>query len=470
MKKPIFVIAAVAAAVLIAPAGKNLLEVAAASSEGAVIVSSGSGNETPSGNENKEDKEDKNETGGTTGDNTPSGNNPGSTDNKDDDTNTPGSTDNKDDDTNTPGSTDNKDDTANNSGNGTSGQTTAEVVSSKLAAIKMDDYASADAAVDAIKAIPNLKTAMKDIAKGKDVIGQVASLETAYCQKFGITKTEPKVETAAKKALGGDVTVVGATFSGAKSLDVTALAKQPVVSEKIATKTVFVEMKLTDANGKDISEIKVPIAVTIPVPEGIDAKKAVILHVTDENKAPEVITPIVNGNTLTFTLTSFSPIGVGEKTETTSDDNNASSGSASVSAAYDDGELISLLQNAADGSVLTITKEDGINTLSNSFMRELLAKKTVSLSMTYVYNGVEYSILIPAGADIDLDIEWYGPLYLAQHFGNTTVANGQYTIVKGDTLSKIAVRNGLKLSALVELNKSLAAQKYIFPGQTVRLK
>jgi nucleoid-associated protein YgaU len=315
---------------------------------------------------------------------------------------------------------------------------------------------------------------MNNIAKGQGVISQLADLESDYCLAFQVPQTASAVNDAAKSVLGNTtlVSVVGASFSGAKSLDVSVPENKPVLQDTTVANVKFVEMKLLDSNGKEIKDITVPVAVTIPVPEGINAQKAVIIHVVnDSTQVP--IDPIYNAanNTLTFTLDSFSPIAIGEKTTTSAGgEGGQESGSESVSSAYDDGALIALIQNAADGSVITITKEDGINTLSNSFMRELAAKKTVSLSMTYVYNDVEYSILIPAGADIDLEIEWYGPLYLAQHFGNTTAANGQYTIVKGDTLSKIAVRNGLKLSALIELNKSLAAQKYIFPGQTVILK
>ncbi len=51
-----------------------------------------------------------------------------------------------------------------------------------------------------------------------------------------------------------------------------------------------------------------------------------------------------------------------------------------------------------------------------------------------------------------------------------TTANKTYTIVKGDTLFKIARRNGLTLAELKSLNESLFAQKYIFAGQTVLLK
>ncbi len=51
-----------------------------------------------------------------------------------------------------------------------------------------------------------------------------------------------------------------------------------------------------------------------------------------------------------------------------------------------------------------------------------------------------------------------------------TTANKTYTIVKGDTLFKIARRNGLTLAELKSLNASLFAQKYIFAGQTVLLK
>ena len=45
-----------------------------------------------------------------------------------------------------------------------------------------------------------------------------------------------------------------------------------------------------------------------------------------------------------------------------------------------------------------------------------------------------------------------------------------YEVKKGDCLYRIAGRNGLSLNALVAMNPEIAKQKYIYPGQKIRIK
>jgi len=78
------------------------------------------------------------------------------------------------------------------------------------------------------------------------------------------------------------------------------------------------------------------------------------------------------------------------------------------------------IESAAAGS--TIVMEKGTTTISNSVMKELLKKGDVSMKLEFTYKDVEYVIIIPAGAALDNDIPWYGPLYLAQQFGNSAGA------------------------------------------------
>lgn len=79
------------------------------------------------------------------------------------------------------------------------------------------------------------------------------------------------------------------------------------------------------------------------------------------------------------------------------------------------------IQSAPAGS--TVVMDKGITTLSNATMKELQKKGNVSLKLDFTYLGQRYVITIPAGAALDDDIPWYGPLYLAQQFGNSAAAN-----------------------------------------------
>ncbi|MCM1326859.1 MAG: LysM peptidoglycan-binding domain-containing protein [Bacteroidales bacterium] len=127
---------------------------------------------------------------------------------------------------------------------------------------------------------------------------------------------------------------------------------------------------------------------------------------------------------------------------------------------------------AKPGEVIQITKEQNITTLSNADMKELLARGDVALEMEYTYEGVDYKIRIPAGAAMDNDIPWYGPLYLAQHYrvGNSYVsASGKAAIIvkAGDTLSKIAKANNMTLNQLKAKNPQITDVDRIMPGQNI---
>lgn len=139
----------------------------------------------------------------------------------------------------------------------------------------------------------------------------------------------------------------------------------------------------------------------------------------------------------------------------------------------------------------TVVLEKGISAVSNSMMKELLAKGDVSLKLEFTYKDQEYVIIIPAGAALDNDIPWYGPLYLAEKFGNragtenTAVSNTTasatqetpaenpvstvYEVHSGDTLSKIAAENHMTLSDLLAKNPQIKDPGRIRVGQQINL-
>ena len=128
------------------------------------------------------------------------------------------------------------------------------------------------------------------------------------------------------------------------------------------------------------------------------------------------------------------------------------------------------IELAPSGS--TIVMEKGISALSNSVMQELLKKGDVSLRMEFTYEDKEYVIIIPAGAALDNDIPWYGPLYLAQHFGNSagtagSGAGGTYEVKSGDCLSRIATANNMTLQQLLAKNPQIKDPNKIVVGQKI---
>lgn len=131
---------------------------------------------------------------------------------------------------------------------------------------------------------------------------------------------------------------------------------------------------------------------------------------------------------------------------------------------------IGQIKTAETGS--TVVMDKGTTTLSNSIMKELLKKGDVSLKLEFTYNEEEYVIVIPAGAALDNDIPWYGPLYLAQQYGNSAgtaaaEAGGTYEVKRGDTLSRIAKANNMTLKQLLAKNPQIKDANKIVVGQKI---
>lgn len=157
------------------------------------------------------------------------------------------------------------------------------------------------------------------------------------------------------------------------------------------------------------------------------------------------------------------------------DDSSDSEQDGSSDSGQDDSlsPLESRIEAAKPGDVIRM---DGVNTLSCSEVRQLL-DHGMTLEMEYTYEDVNYKVRIPAGASIDESIPWYGPLYLAQHYGvsrlssPTAAAGGpSYTVQTGDTLGKIARANHMSLAELAAKNPQIKNVDVIFPGQAIQIK
>ena len=82
----------------------------------------------------------------------------------------------------------------------------------------------------------------------------------------------------------------------------------------------------------------------------------------------------------------------------------------------------------------------------------------VTLLYHVTYEDEVYDIVIH-GRDVitDPEISWYGPLWLLANYGNGNVptgakGNGTYVVKSGDTLNGIAVKLGVTVQYLIELN------------------
>lgn len=84
-----------------------------------------------------------------------------------------------------------------------------------------------------------------------------------------------------------------------------------------------------------------------------------------------------------------------DKDDDKKNDNNQTAGSYVLS----DSAAVSLISSASSGSSVTLSGLSGTG-LSASVVSQLLARRDIDVTVTFMLNGVLYKIVIPAGADI----------------------------------------------------------------------
>lgn len=328
--------------------------------------------------------------------------------------------------------------------------------------------------------------------------GQVQELESRYAAEQNITVESPAVSDTAREYVNPQqVSIVGAAFNAAQGqavslqMDVTPEADRvPVYSGY--KKNVQLDIKLV-SDQAEIHDLSMPVSVTMPIPQGINAAQLVILHHHADGTTEQAAFHVNNDGTITFTVTSFSTFVFAEKnSEDTPDEPTpdepavpgepvpgkpaapGQSGKGSASSWLE--SLSSRITAAAPGSTVKVTKDQNINTLSNDVMQMLVKRGDVTLEMEYTYQETDYHIIIPAGGAMDNDIPWYGPLYLAAHFsaGETaadSVAANVTTVVvqKGDTLGRIARRYHTTIARLAAANPQIKNVNRIMPGQIINI-
>ena len=146
--------------------------------------------------------------------------------------------------------------------------------------------------------------------------------------------------------------------------------------------------------------------------------------------------------------------------------------------------------NGNSGITQQVISWDKGEALPYEIMSLLQSNPNITLIFKTRYNGTDYTFTIPGSAvQASPLIPWYGPLYLLLHYGQyalgapanslgaipmpilpaaTDTTSGTYTVVKGDSLFKIAKRYNTTVSDLVKLNNIKNAD-LIYPGQMLKI-
>ncbi len=363
----------------------------------------------------------------------------------------------------------------------------SEILNTTVNAEKLSGILNAAAGKSAVETAGLLKdsadiSAIQQAMQTDDTFrGQMQELENRYAQEQGIEVKPPAVSEAAKEYVDPNrVSVLGAAFNGAQNQTLNLQMDMTPEEERIPVfsgykKNVQMDIRLVSESA-EIHDLTMPVSVTMPIPQGINAAQLVILH----RRADGVTVPTsfhVNGDgTVTFTVTSFSTFVFAEEGsedvpgEPVPSQPAPDSGQGGASEWFD--SLNSQIAAAAPGAVVKVTKEQGIDVLTNDVMQMLVRRGDVALDMEYVYQGTDYHIFIPAGKAVDNDIPLYGPLYLSAYFsvGSTAVGSaGTYVVQKGDTLSKIAHDHHTTVARLAAANPQIKDVNRIVTGQVINI-
>lgn len=302
------------------------------------------------------------------------------------------------------------------------------------------------------------------------LLNQLKQLEEDYKSEKTITVSDPLVQSAVSDKVNGTVTVVGAGFNATDHSSV-----QLVIAEKSGngitvgsaySKAVQLNISLYQNGTTVITDLTMPITITMPVPTGLDASKLVILH--DKNGdgiSDETIIPYVSAGKVTFTVTHFSNFAFAEKaspviptpTPTPSTDDSGDDGGSSAESPKEEKVTVAVEYTVVKGDTLSkIAKKNNLS------LQALLALNPQIKNPNRIYPGQK------------IVVGHTTKTVTGQTAGNavtTTPANAEYYVVqKGDFLYRIARKNGISLTQLAALNPEVMKQKYIYPGQKIRVK
>ena len=192
----------------------------------------------------------------------------------------------------------------------------SDTIGSILDSENPDDLLSAPEKLS--QSIGELQVAMQT---DDSVLEQVRELEKKYAEEKGVTLNENKVaENVAKLGFNGeDVTIVGALLNAAEgNAKVTLNIKKPAKEEMIDATAYKNAIQLDfHLEGIAAGPLKVPVRITVPIPESINPEFFCVLHYLENGKVEEFLYPDMEideaNRTASFTVTSFSTFVLAEE-------------------------------------------------------------------------------------------------------------------------------------------------------------
>ncbi|MCR5756034.1 MAG: LPXTG cell wall anchor domain-containing protein, partial [Acetatifactor sp.] len=151
-----------------------------------------------------------------------------------------------------------------------------------------------------------LATAVQNDPK---LLEKLDKLEDKFVEQNNITVKQSVSTQAAKVVDEKKISVVGAGFNAKPGdtvrLNIAIPVKQEKVNTSIYPNAVQLDIKLVSDSG-EIKNLKVPVTITMPVPQGVKKDNLAILHYKTDGSY-DVLIPKQNADgTITFTVSHFS--------------------------------------------------------------------------------------------------------------------------------------------------------------------
>jgi len=127
-----------------------------------------------------------------------------------------------------------------------------------------------------------------------------------------------------------EISVVGAGLNAAAGqevrLEVSVPAEKEYVSDQHYANSVQLDIRLK-REGESVHELDIPVTITLPVPKGLDAKRLVILHYSEDGSFETVNCRDSGNGMVTFTVSRFSTFVFAEQKPGGEEGNDVSSDS-----------------------------------------------------------------------------------------------------------------------------------------------
>ena len=316
-------------------------------------------------------------------------------------------------------------------------------------------------------------TVAQSVVSSSETLQKYEELDSAYQEAAGINVTQSVDESVADTV--GDISVVGAALNAAGN-NVALRVEEPEEERSYGSnvaQTVQLDIRLEGARLDSDGRLYVPVVINMAVPGGLNISRLTIMHYADGFADENISFSIQPNGTITFAVTHFSTFVFIESAEgsasTPTPVNPAPAVSTPAAGGAWESGIRSQIEAAPDNSTVRVISNESI-TLTIDDIKALINRPTVSLYLEYVYNGTKYQVLIPAGKAYLLDgVYLYGPLCIAAMFPDGA-GDEVYTVVRGDTLSKIARNHGTTVNRLLELNTNIKNRNLIYTGQKIKVK